>query len=106
MGTDTFVAGEMPSAGTNADWRTGMARVGLVAKGVLNLTLGALALQLAFGNGGAEASQSGALQAIEQAPAGPLLLGLLAVGLLAHGVWQFLLVFTGDPVEGLSLIHI
>lgn len=99
MSTDTsFVTGR---PATGADWRTGMARAGLVAKGTLYLTLGGLAVQLAVGGGGgAQASQSGALQAIERAPAGPFLLALMAAGLLAHGVWQFLLVFTGDPVEG------
>lgn len=82
------------------DWRTGMARVGLVAKGVLYLVLGVLALRLAFGDGGSQASQTGAIQTLEGQPMGSLLVGLMAVGLLAHGAWQALLVFTGDPVEG------
>lgn len=98
MSTDTFVASGSHDA---KDLRTGLARAGLVAKGVLYLTLGALALQLAFGNGGSEqASQQGALQAIKDAPFGPVLLALVAAGLLAHGVWQLVITFTGDPVEG------
>lgn len=98
MSTDTFVASGSHDA---KDLRTGLARAGLAAKGVLYLTLGALALQLAFGNGGSEqASQQGALQAIKDAPFGPVLLALVAAGLLAHGVWQLVITFTGDPVEG------
>lgn len=90
-------------AGTTqgADWRTGLARVGLTAKGVLNLTLGVLALQLAFGSGSSsQASQTGAIQTLKDAPFGTVLVALLAAGLLAHGVWQLVATFTGDPVEG------
>ena len=96
MSTDTFVAarGADPS-----DWRTGLARFGLVAKGVLYITLGVLAFQFGQGGGG-QASQQNAMQAIKQQPAGTWLLGLLALGLLAHGVWQLVITFTGDPVEG------
>ena len=98
MSTDTFVAarGADPS-----DWRTGLARFGLVAKGVLYITLGVLAFQFGQGgSGGGQASQQNAMQAIKQQPAGTWLLGLLALGLLAHGVWQLVITFTGDPVEG------
>lgn len=97
MSTDTFAAGNR----TSGDWRTGLARVGLVAKGVLYMTLGVLALQLAFGSGNADqASQTGAIQTLENAPGGTWLVGLLALGLLAHAVWQLVITFTGDPVEG------
>lgn len=97
MSTDSFVA----SGRTSSDWRSGLARFGLVAKGVLYMTLGVLALQLAFGNGSTgQASQTGAIQALKDAPAGTLLVGLLALGLLAHGVWQLVITSTGDPVEG------
>lgn len=95
----TFVADGHAAA--RGDWRTGLARVGLVAKGVLYLTLGVLAVQLATrGSGGGQASQTGAIQTLRDAPAGTWLVGLLALGLLAHGVWQLVITFTGDPVEG------
>lgn len=97
MTTHTTVG--MP--GQASDWRTGLARFGLTAKGVLYLTLGVLAVQLAMGSGGgAQASQTGAIETLEQAPFGTVLVGLLAAGLLAHGVWQLVSTFTGDPVEG------
>ncbi len=95
MSTDTFVGGQGVDA---SDWRSGLARFGLVAKGVLYVTLGVLAFRL--GGTGGEASQSGAMQTIKEQPAGTWLLGLLALGLLAHGIWQLVITFTGDPVEG------
>lgn len=96
MSTGTFVA---DTGGAPSDWRSGLARFGLAAKGVLYVTLGVLAVQLA-GRGGGQASQTGAMQTLRNAPAGTWLVGLLALGLLAHGVWQLVITFTGDPVEG------
>ena len=97
MSTDTFVAarGIDPS-----DWRTGLARFGLVAKGVLYITLGVLAFQFGQGGSSGQASQTGAMETIKNQPAGTWLLGLLALGLFAHGIWQLVITFTGDPVEG------
>lgn len=97
MSTDTFVAarGADPS-----DWRTGLARFGLVAKGVLYVTLGVLAFRFGQGGSGSQASQTGAMETIKNQPAGTWLLALLALGLFAHGIWQLVITFTGDPVEG------
>ncbi len=90
----------------SGDVRSGLARVGLVAKGMLYLVLGALAVQLALGNGsGDQASQTGALEAVADQPFGPWLLGAMALGLLAHGVWQLVAALTGDPVEGDDALH-
>lgn len=102
MATGTFVGG---GHSTNTDWRTGLARFGLVAKGVLYLTLGGLAVQLAGPGGGGQVSQTGAIETLWNAPAGPWLVGALALGLLAHGVWQLVITFAGDPVEGSDAIH-
>lgn len=101
MSADTFVRHEAVDA---SDWRSGLARFGLVAKGVLYITLGVLAFQLG-GSGGGQASQTGAMQTIKNQPAGTWLLGLLALGLLAHGIWQLVITFTGDPVEGGEAKH-
>lgn len=83
------------------DVRSGLARVGLVAKGVLYLVLGILAVQVALGGGSSDpASQAGALQALSEGPFGQVLVGMMALGLLAHGAWQLVATLTGDPVEG------
>lgn len=102
MARQSYVPTRSAGRADATDWRTGLARFGLVAKGVLYATLGLLALQLALGGGGSggQASQSGAMQTIQDQPFGNVLLAVLAAGLLAHGVWQFVIVFTGDPVEG------
>ncbi|MFL1376435.1 DUF1206 domain-containing protein [Nocardiopsis protaetiae] len=68
------------------------AGVGYAAKGLLYLTIGYLALLIAFGeSAGREADNSGALQTIAQGQAGMVLLWLIAVGLGALTVWQALL---------------
>ncbi len=65
-----------------------LARVGLVAYGVVHLLIAWLALQLAWGGGGEEASQSGALQTLAEEPFGKPLLWVLGLGLIALALWQ------------------
>jgi hypothetical protein len=66
-----------------------LARIGLVAYGVVHLLLAWLALQLAWGGGGGEsADQAGALATLAEQPLGRPLLWLLAVGLIALAAWQ------------------
>jgi hypothetical protein len=65
-----------------------LARVGLVAFGVVHLLIAWLALQLAWGGGGGSADQSGAMATLAEQPFGKPLLWVLAVGLLALAVWQ------------------
>jgi hypothetical protein len=65
-----------------------VARVGLVAYGGMHLLIGWLSLQLAWGTDRTDADQTGALRAIENSPGGPVLLWLVALGLLALALWQ------------------
>lgn len=65
-----------------------LARVGLVAYGLVHLLVGWLALQVAWGGGGENADQSGALQTLAEQSFGPALLWLIAVGLVALAIWQ------------------
>lgn len=88
------------------DLRSGLARAGLTAKGVLYLVLGALAVQLGLGNSsGDQASQAGAIETLATQPFGQVLVGAMALGLLAHGAWQLVATLTGDPVEGDDALH-
>jgi hypothetical protein len=67
----------------------GLARVGLVAYGVVHLLIGWLALQIAWGASGSEsADTSGALKTLADQPFGKILLWLVAVGLVALALWQ------------------
>lgn len=63
------------------------ARVGYVVLGIVHIVIGAIAISVALGGGG-EADHGGAMEQIRQAPAGSLLLWLIALGLAALAVWQ------------------
>ncbi len=67
-----------------------VARVGLIAYGVVHLLIAWLALRLAWGSGRAaeDADQTGALQAVADAPGGRLLLWTIALAMLALALWQ------------------
>ncbi len=76
----------------DGDGLENLARVGLLAYGLIHLVLAWLALQLAWGWGtsGEQASQSGALTTLAESPVGKPLLWIVAAGLLALAVWQAL----------------
>jgi hypothetical protein len=66
-----------------------LARVGLIAYGVVHLLVAWLAIQLAwFGVAGESADQSGAMATLAESPVGKPLLWIVAVGLIALAVWQ------------------
>jgi hypothetical protein len=65
-----------------------LARVGLIAYGLVHLLVAWLALQLAWGGGGQSADQSGAMATLAQQPFGTPLLWGTALGLIALAVWQ------------------
>ena len=84
-----------PAAGTGRQVSTGagdglehLARIGLLAYGVVHVLVAWLALQLAWGGGGESADQSGAMQTLADSPVGKPLLWVLAIGLIALAVWQ------------------
>jgi hypothetical protein len=80
-------AGAADRAG-NSDALEHLARVGLIAYGIVHVLLAWLALQLAWGGGGQSADQSGALATLAEQPLGRPLLWVLAIGLIALAVWQ------------------
>jgi hypothetical protein len=66
-----------------------LARVGLIAYGLVHVLIGWLAVQLAwFGGGGESADQSGALSTLSGTPLGGGLLWVLGLGLFALALWQ------------------
>ncbi|NEK57097.1 DUF1206 domain-containing protein [Geodermatophilus sabuli] len=87
-GTVGSAAGAADRAG-NSDGLEHLARVGLIAYGVVHLLIAWLALQLAWGGGSGEsADQSGALATLAEQPLGKPLLWVLSVGLIALAAWQ------------------
>ena len=72
----------------NSDALENLARVGLIAYGIVHLLIAWLALQLAWGGGGGSADQSGALATLAEQPFGKPPLWVLALGLVALALWQ------------------
>jgi hypothetical protein len=87
QGTARTAADEASHAGDSKTLEN-LARVGLVAYGVVHLLVAWLALQLAWGGGGQSADQSGALATLARQPFGKPLLWIIALGLIALAVWQ------------------
>jgi hypothetical protein len=77
-----------------------IARVGLVARGVIYLLIGWVALMLALGKDNKEADQRGALQVLAGKPHGSLLLWLVAGGLAAYALWRISEAAFGVTGEG------
>jgi len=96
--TTTLTTGGRRAALT---WRDPLARAGIVARGVLYLVLGFLAIQFARGEVGSEqVNQTGAFATVAEQPLGKFLLVALTAGLAAMTVWRLIQTFVGDPVEG------
>jgi hypothetical protein len=66
-----------------------LARLGLVARGVIWLTVGVLAAQVALGSD-KRADKNGALAAIKDKPFGEVLLLILAIGFVGYATWRLL----------------
>ena len=72
-----------------SDGLENLARVGLLAYGLVHVLVAWLALQLAwFGGSSQSADQSGAMATLAKSPVGTPLLWVIAVGLIALAVWQ------------------
>ena len=75
--------------GGNSDALENLARIGLVAYGVMHVLVAWLAIQLAwFGGSGQSADQSGAMATLAKSPVGKPLLWVIAFGLVALAAWQ------------------
>ncbi|NTU78033.1 MAG: DUF1206 domain-containing protein [Chloroflexales bacterium] len=91
------------SATAQHPWVKNLARVGLAAIGVVYILVGGLAVRLALGpggGGGGAPDQQTALQQIQAAPLGRLVLGLIALGLFGYLVWRLTEAFADSAGEG------
>jgi len=74
---------------TASPWIRALSRLGYAAHGIVYLTVGALAVMVATGNGdGVELGKKGALHELHDKPFGQVLLAIVAVGLLGHATWK------------------
>jgi hypothetical protein len=65
-----------------------LARAGLVARGVMYIIVGLIALNVAFGHSGKKADNSGALRIVGHSPLGSVALWLLAIGFAGLALWR------------------
>lgn len=66
-----------------------LARFGYVARGVIYLIIGGLALTAAVGPGGQTTGSKGALRVVLAQPFGQVLLAVIAAGLVGYAIWRF-----------------
>ncbi|HYQ68467.1 DUF1206 domain-containing protein [Actinophytocola sp.] len=72
-----------------------LGRIGMGCYGVVHLIVAYLALRVAFGDSGEQADQKGALQEVGATSFGAIVLWVLAIGLFAYGLWQFMMAAIG-----------
>jgi Domain of Unknown Function (DUF1206) len=83
----------------SSPWMEGLARAGLVAKGLTYCIVATLALKVALGAGGNVEDRSGALHEVAESPFGRLLLAALAIGLAGYAIWRFTQALLGRTLE-------
>ena len=80
-------------------WIGRLARVGMVAQGVVYTIVALLAIGFALGLGGRPTDQSGAFQTLAGEWYGAVSLGLLAMGLAGYALWRFTVAALGEKAE-------
>ncbi|MEP6892420.1 MAG: DUF1206 domain-containing protein [Gaiellaceae bacterium] len=111
-GTAASAAGAAQDAGATVtrsapfEW---LARAGFVARGLIYVIIGVLALKLAAGLGGKTTNQQGALRTIAHQPFGRILLLAVAIGLGGYALWRIVRAAVGqhgdsalDRISGLA----
>ena len=78
-------AGRRAANSRYVDW---LARAVLAARGIIYALIGILAIEIAFGNSGHRADQSGAVRVVASTPVGTLLLWLLVGGFIGMALWR------------------
>jgi hypothetical protein len=72
-------------------WIEKLARFGFVAKGVVYVLLGILAVMAAIGQGSSkQANRNGVLELIFEQPFGRILAILLVIGIIGYAIWRFI----------------
>ena len=71
-----------------ASWIEALARVGYASRGVIYITIGALAIAVARGSGGRTTDSRGALEQIGDQPLGKAALVIITLGLAGYAIWR------------------
>jgi fumarate reductase subunit D len=75
---------------SRSPWSERALRVGMVAYGIVHLTIAWLGIQLAFGDQGRAASRNGALRQLAQQPLGKVVVWVVAVGMFLLVAYKLL----------------
>lgn len=67
----------------------------MMCYGLVHIIVAYLAVRVAFGDSGEQADQKGALQEIGGSSFGAVVLWVLTIGLVAYGLWQFMMAAVG-----------
>lgn len=97
---DRAAADDLAGRAGDNRWFEGLARAGLVARGVLYTVVGVLALQVAGGEKSEHPDKQGALTALARQPLGKALLIAVAVGFAGYALWRFLAAFLDAEGDG------
>lgn len=82
-----------------SEWTDRAVRVGMVAYGVVHLTIAWLAIQLALGDHSGSASRNGALRQLAQQPFGRVVVWVVALGMVLLVIWKLLEAFVDSQNE-------
>ena len=72
----------------NSEWMDRAVRGGMVAYGIVHLTIAWLGIQLAQGDNSGSASRNGALKQLAQQPFGDVVVWVVAVGMFLLVIWK------------------
>jgi len=83
----------------NSEWIDRAVRVGMVAYGIVHLTIAWLGIQLAFGDHSGSASRNGALNQLAKQPFGEVVVWVVAIGMFLLVLWKLLEAFVDFTLE-------
>ncbi len=83
----------------DSEWTDRAVRIGMIAYGVVHLTIAWLGIQLAFGDHSGSASRNGALKQLAQQPFGKVVVWVVAVGMFLLVLWKLLEAFIDFTIE-------
>jgi hypothetical protein len=91
---------DLAERAADSPWIEGLARAGLVARGVLYCVVAILALQLAFGDHDKHPDKQGAMETLARQPFGKALVLAAAAGFAGYALWRLLSAFLDTEGEG------
>jgi hypothetical protein len=83
----------------NSEWMDRAVQGGMVAYGIVHLTIAWLGIQLAQGDNSGSASRNGALKQLAQQPFGEVVVWVVAVGMFLLVLWKLLEAFIDFTLE-------